>query len=95
MGFSDYEADSLCWEFARYVLPRLKYMKKNFYGYPPQFRKPEDWEAVLDKMITAFGLISTHQEDDLNPQSKTYMQTKPEVTEGLNLFAEYYLYLWH
>lgn len=41
---------------ARFVLPRLKFFKKNIIGYPPDITY-EEWKSIIDKMILAFELI--------------------------------------
>lgn len=41
---------------ARFVLPRLKFFKKNIIGYPPDITF-EEWKDILNKMILAFELI--------------------------------------
>ena len=48
---------------ARFVLPRLKFFKKNIIGYPPDITY-EEWKSIIDKMILAFELILDTSEPD-------------------------------
>lgn len=48
---------------ARFILPRLKFYKKNVIGYPPDITL-EEWKDILDKMILAFELILDTSEPD-------------------------------
>ena len=48
---------------ARFVLPRLKFFKKNIIGYPPDITF-EEWKDILDKMILSFELILDTSEPD-------------------------------
>jgi len=79
-----------CWNLdhaaAKWLLPRLRHMRKNHYGYPGMITN-EEWEEILDKMILAFELII---EDD------SWGDTEKEnaIDEGLDLFREYFRALW-
>lgn len=48
---------------ARFVLPRLKFFKKNIISYPPDITY-EEWKSILDKMILSFELILDTSEPD-------------------------------
>ena len=48
---------------ARFVLPRLKFFKKNIIGYPPDITF-EEWKSIIDKMILSFELILDTSEPD-------------------------------
>lgn len=48
---------------ARFILPRLKFYKKNVIGYPLEFTS-EEWKDILDKMILSFELILDTSEPD-------------------------------
>ena len=48
---------------ARFILPRLKFYKKNIIGSPLEFTV-EEWKDILDKMILSFELILNDHEPD-------------------------------
>lgn len=48
---------------ARFILPRLKFYKKNTIGYPPDLTLKE-WKDILDKMILSLELILDTSEPD-------------------------------
>lgn len=96
-----------CWNLdkriAEFVLPRLKIYKKEANCYPgrDEANTPEKWDAILDKMISAFEYILEDEEYWLKNYNYTQEQYKEKwiekqesVSEGLHLFAEYFRDLW-
>jgi len=84
-GWDDRELWNLDVTMAEFIYPRLKRLKEIQHGYPADLNE-EEWSEILDKMILAFKLI---KEEDY------YIKKDPgEITEGLNLFVEYYSNLW-
>ena len=108
-GFCEYEFFSLDHSLALYIYPRLCEFKEKYakYGTPSCFcfnpdgterkgdESHEEWMKVLDKMILGFKYIL--REPDC-PKGKDYSEylheTNDIITEGLNLFAEYFCDLW-
>lgn len=72
---------------AKLVLPYLKKFREAVGGYPSDLNSLEEWEAILDKMIKAFGLIANEAIFD------TAVKNEP-IEEGLDLFRKYYFSLW-
>ena len=100
-------ADEEWWEFnyhhAKWCLPRLMKLRKNFQGMPMRFPCVKDkhgfpdhltskeWYDILGKMCRAFYLILKRDEDlyvDADPLTDEYIE------EGLKLFYHYYRSLW-
>lgn len=82
-GFDDTELYDLDVTMANFILPRLRRFKKVSITYPCE--TPEEWDAVLDKMITAFSLICDYNYS---------IDRDAEIEEGLKLFGEYFRALW-
>ena len=85
-GFDYTDTWSLDYSLSKWILPRLKYFKDNHTSHPGCFT-PEEWDAVLGKMIAAFELIS--EDDYLGDNSKQKI-----VDDGLDLFREFFQHLW-
>lgn len=93
---------------AKYIIPRLKLLKKIQHGYPGKgdMDTPEKWDEALDKMIKAFELhlkmvdLNDDYFDKSEGDGKWHADmNKIEadeaiVKEGLYLFAEWYGSLW-
>jgi len=71
-----------------FIIPMLKQLKKNTFGYPSDLDSFEEWEVILDKMILGHELVLKCVEDFISDIERDKMN------EGLNLFREYYLSLW-
>jgi hypothetical protein len=52
--------------------------------------KPEEWDAILDKMIKAFELVIEHEFNRYGNIS----EEQALIEEGLTLFAKWYQHLW-
>lgn len=83
-GFDDTELWSLDETIANFVYPRLKRFKKHLNGHPGNLTI-EQWEEILNKMTKSFELVLN---DEITEE------TYDEYTEGMNLFAEYFINLW-
>lgn len=92
-GYSTDEMWCLDIIFAEYILPRLKYFRKNSCGYPAKFSSKKEWEEILDKMIFAFELTIKNKDlYEIIQDSDT--ETIKKGSEGLKLFGEYFWNLW-
>lgn len=51
-----------CWNLdvtiADFIIPRLKKFKKDTNGYPATLSSFEEWQNILDKIITAFEYVA-------------------------------------
>jgi hypothetical protein len=52
-GYSDYECWAFDYHMAKWAIPRLKGLRANLSGNPPDITF-EEWEAILDDIIFAF-----------------------------------------
>ena len=84
-GWDPSETWNLDVTIAHFILPRLKYLRKNTHGYPANLTE-KSWDKILKQMIKAFKLITS--DDDFTVHS-----TK-KLDKGLQLFAKYYRGLW-
>jgi len=93
------EAWSLDVYAAKYIVPRLKLLRKITHGYPNELNRQcpegndafECWQSMLDKMLFAFEYY-----DDLYARRLvTTNEEQIRVKEGLRLFAEWYEHLWY
>lgn len=75
-GYADSESWSLDSSTAKWILPRLKHLRNNFYGMPPNLElyktektkeyyslTEDEWRDILDKIIYAFEFVLN--EDDI------------------------------
>jgi hypothetical protein len=86
-GFSPCECWNLDVTIAEFVLPRLRYFRKNTAGYPGALTQ-EKWDAKLDAMIAAFELIASEANySGSDEQDKI-------INRGLKEFGEWYRGLW-
>lgn len=82
-GFDASECWNLDVTIAKFVLPRLKYLRKNTHGYPPTLTMKE-WKATIKKMEKSFKI---DVKDKTNADWDAYQ-------EGMDLFAKYFRQLW-
>jgi len=87
IGFPKKEAWSPRGYIAQYALPRIRFMRSNLCGFPPELTYKK-WGKILDKII--FALDAVARDDDDN----TIAENPKKVDEGLNLLGEYFLDLW-
>ncbi len=86
-GFDDSETFSLDYSLAQAILPRLRRFKEVAHATPSDIPE-EEWNAILDKMISAFEFASS--EARWNADESEYVRHQ----EGINLFAKHYFSLW-
>lgn len=102
-GFDSTELWNLEYTLASYILPRLKAFRKDAddnIGYPCAIYDDDDfhedghekWLGILDKMIESFQMVVDNVEElewvyEDNVKFKTF-------SEGMHLFAKYFLNLW-
>lgn len=87
-GFDDTETWGLDSTIAEFTLPRLKRFRELVCGHPGSLTM-EEWEAILDKMVRAFELVT----DDEKGRNLSKGEWK-EVDQGLDLFSKWFLHLW-
>lgn len=98
-GFRYEQTWCLDQEIAKFVLPRLAYLRDNHMGYPGDLITERDkngnplndngnkrWTQILNDMCLAFELIIKDEMWDNEKQDI--------IEKGLKLFAEYYQSLW-
>lgn len=84
-GWDDSETWNLDVSFARLILPRLQRFKEVSIAYPMDLT-PEQWDAVLDKMIYSFQHYANTWEESFDETPENLAR----VQEGLDLFAKWY-----
>ena len=87
-GFDDSETWSLDSSIASFTVPRLKRFKEVNNGAPFQLNI-EEWNIILDKMITSFELILENSGSCIWNEGE-----EKQVNEGLDLFRNYFFDLW-
>ena len=87
-GFDDSETWSLDATISRFIEPRLRIFKEVNCGCPANLTE-EQWDEILDKMILAF---EKYNSDDRYPVLSE--ENQKIVTEGFDLFHEYFYALW-
>lgn len=90
-GFTDEEIWNLDYTAAEWLIPRLKYLKENTCGYPPDLKTFEEWQEILQKMIDAFEIYIREFETTDVSQLKTENEI---IEEGMQLFGKYFRALW-
>lgn len=85
-----YYDDSAIWNLDIYItsiaIPVLRHYRENGHGFPTGMKENE-WNKILDKMITAFEIYLS---DDYRIKEKKFKQ----MEEGLALFAKHFHQLW-
>lgn len=84
-GFDESETWNLYTTISRFIVPRLKAFKESNICYPPELT-PDEWNAILDKMIRTFEIASN---SDFMKEEEA-----DEFREGFTLFSEYFFALW-
>jgi hypothetical protein len=98
-GCKDEDTWSLDITVAEYILPRLKRFKSLQVGYPEEFRKPKQWNDILDQIILTFEMIKDEDKyvDWKAPQKEFLKQLdvyNKTIEKGLKLFIKYFRALW-
>lgn len=87
-GFDDTECWNLDCTFGKFIVPRLKVLRRNYHGYPTELGNEKKWGKVLDEMIWAFDMASKRFEYDWTEDDVK------RIKKGLKLFAKFYFDLW-
>ena len=85
-GFDDSELWSLDKTISGFILPRLKSFREKHSSSPKNISSQE-WNNIIDKMITAFELRNSDKEDISHDEYK-------QIECGLKLFATHLKNLW-
>jgi len=87
-GFDDSETWSLTDTLCNFILPRLKRFREINNGFPYGLTF-SSWCDIIDKIILSLELISRDSGSQVwNKEEQS------QITEGLDLFREYFLSLW-
>lgn len=96
-GFDYRDTWSLDYSIAKWILPRLRYLRENTHGYPGQFSEElgyegdgeKEWDRILGEMVFAFEVaVRDDMVDDISDEDWA------RAENGLKLFAEYFHHLW-
>lgn len=98
-GFSEIEFFSLDYSLALYIYGRLRYFQDNcLYGCPNGMTQKE-WENILGKMIKAFKLYCTREDNDIlfsEQEKKARSKNRQkQINYGMRLFIKYFQCLWY
>jgi len=101
-GYNDVNLWNLDCHLAKIILKRLKEFKKmKRCGYPsapymnfPKIQCQEDWEKILDDIVKGFECYLIAENLDYDFTTKKYEELQENIDSGLELFAEYFQYLW-
>lgn len=83
-GFDDSEIWSLDKTLVGFILPRLKAYRDNHCSIPENMT-PQQWDSILDKMVSAFELMKDEKDGPAD---------RNRIEYGLKLFAKYLKNLW-
>lgn len=86
-GFDYRDTCSLDCSIAKYIIPRLKHLKKHKFGYPCGLTDKK-WSKILDKILFALEKIA----DNNYFYDK---KTDKKIAEGLELLGKYFRNLWY
>ena len=90
-GFDNTELWNLDSTIAKFILPRLVAFRTRaeVVGYPGQYSSAEEWQAIMDEMIFAFGFIAGDAKFDTHSD-----EIDARISKGLALFAENLMCMW-
>lgn len=105
-GFRYEQSWGLDVEIAKFVLPRLAYLRDNHCGYPADLMPhdefgnrlnsedngDEKWTNILNDMCIAFELIIKDEYEHIDMPE--YEEHQKIIEKGINLFAKFYRNLW-
>lgn len=83
-GFALQDTWALNTAVAQFLAPRLRHMAEHHVCYPPDLEDDAAWTVILYTMADAFKAIA---DDDWDPRLD-------DAEEGLDLFRQYFFYLW-
>lgn len=90
-GFDDSDTWSLDYTCGKWLAPRLKRFKEVNIAHPHNMT-PEQWDAIIDKMIYAMEKLGQgHWTWDYGADIK---KTQARVDEGLALLGKHFQALW-
>lgn len=91
-------------EIAKFVLPRLAYLRDHHCGYPSclcefdrnylpinEEEAEKQWVQILDDMCIAFELII---KDEIGGTKEEFERRQATIKKGLELFTKYFQNLW-
>lgn len=88
-GYDDSAYWSLDYYLVEIALPVLKEYRNGVkMGYPAHLNSPEEWDAIMDKIIDAFQLM---KDDKVGIFADANYE---KVSEGLELFGKHFRSLW-
>ena len=89
-GFVDAEFFNLDYSLSLYIYSHLCYFRDNCLNGHPSFMTFEQWKSIIDKMIEAFKLqITTDNEWNVSKNKQK------KINYGMRLFIKYYNHLWY
>ncbi len=96
-GFDASETWDLFTTIAKFILPRLIWLRNHNHGYPSQLTYKK-WVKIQNKMIWSFEQIAIDNMDIERPDTMldyeaTEKHTK-KIQKGLDLFSQYFMNLW-
>jgi len=90
-GVDPWQIWSLDTSAARWLAPRLELLRDLGHGHPVyEGMADEIWFAIVDKMAQTFRFAGAKFEDDW----ETRADVREYVSDGLDLFAEFFFSLW-
>ena len=91
-GFDATETWNLDSTIAQFIVPRLKYFRKNLVGYPGDLTEKK-WYKILDKMIFSFE-VTLNNYDYFDCTKYKSKKRYKKVQKGFALFGKYFMNLW-
>lgn len=89
-GFVDAEFFNLDYSLSLYIYSHLCYFRDNCLNGHPSSMTFEQWKSIIDKMIEAFKLqITTDNEWNVSKNKRK------KINYGMKLFIKYYNHLWY
>lgn len=92
LGFWPDEVWSLDQTVARFILPRLRYLREIEHGYPDDGEPDAEvrWHATLDEIEWALDFIA----DDERFYGPSTVEAQERMAEGLRLLGKHFTSLW-
>lgn len=93
-GYADIEVWGLDIAIAKFVLPRLRALRRlPPMGHPIELTY-EEWLEILDKMIYAMEFIVRDENGQMGREEYCSQENHGKVKEGLELLGKYFMDLW-
>lgn len=98
-GFRDCEFFNMDSTLAMIIYSHLCYFRDNCLVGCPGYMEPEEWRAIIDKMIEAFKLYIVEEKDywlhnDYERKIISKNRNK-KINYGMKLFVKYFGHLWY